>query len=531
MGNVKKDTIDIVNNHSQSIDIKRLSLEQVSLEIYYFLIDKYDLNKTWNLIINKIKSKKITDLKDTIFDFDSLGELYEIGLAYCNKIEKKEMGKYYTPRDVSSVMSELLLENNNITDLVDVGCGTGNLIIEVINQIREINLFNIIDFIKDGHLWLYDVDLIALKICKVKIDILLEDNVSNYINVVRGDFLSRRKKLPLNCSVITNPPYSIIKDLKSTWNKGPILKQSKDLYAGFIDKITDYCKNAVIVSPQSYLVSDKFTLLRNKIGNSFYGEIFAFDNVPGTLFNGKKHGIFNTNNANGVRAAITSLKRNGKKGFQLTHLIRFRSHQREEVINLEFLRSKLGSKNQDLSQPIKSFKELEPFVDSIINDDYVLFEDIIQVDEQDVNQDMKINVSSSARYYIVATQRELDRSGQYKIYVRDPGLFNLIYLLLNSSYVYMWWRFYDGGILFTLSNLLKVPIPSTLLNRNLNLENITRTLIESEQKYLVYKKNAGKKQESVKFPSEYRREINRILFPGYYEYFELLHKNHEVSDE
>ena len=34
---------------------------------------------------------------------------------------------------------------------------------------------------------------------------------------------------------------------------------------------------------------------------------------------------------------------------------------------------------------------------------------------------------------------------------------------------------------------------------------------ENETKYLVYKMNAGKKQENIKFPVKYRNEINKIF--------------------
>ena len=36
-------------------------------------------------------------------------------------------------------------------------------------------------------------------------------------------------------------------------------------------------------------------------------------------------------------------------------------------------------------------------------------------------------------------------------------------------------------------------------------------MISLEEKYLVYKMNASKMQENVKFPKEYRNEINNIF--------------------
>ena len=66
------------------------------------------------------------------------------------------------------------------------------------------------------------------------------------------------------------------------------------------------------------------------IGNGF---IVSFDNVPGNIFCGRKHGIFNTNTANSVRASITVLKKDDAlKGFKVSPLIRFKNEEREKLL-------------------------------------------------------------------------------------------------------------------------------------------------------------------------------------------------------
>ncbi len=63
-----------------------------TLDTYYEDILTYGLEKTWNKILeNNIP------LYSQDFKIEYLGERYEDGLAKINKIEKKEMGKYYTP--------------------------------------------------------------------------------------------------------------------------------------------------------------------------------------------------------------------------------------------------------------------------------------------------------------------------------------------------------------------------------------------------------------------------------------------------
>ncbi|MDD4184249.1 MAG: N-6 DNA methylase [Candidatus Izemoplasmatales bacterium] len=204
---------------------------------YSQLLDDLGLEMAWKVILDNISNLTIAELKGSFFDFDNLGEIYEIGLAYTNKITKKELGKYYTPDDVSSLMFELLLENTNLINLVDVGCGTGNLIISVIKTAMKSGQTDIIRRIREGRVWLYDVDPVALSICVVKIEILLQEKVGSLIHVVLGDFLDKKIELPSDCTVITNPPYSIIKEIKKNWIRSDVLLQSKDLYAGFIDRI------------------------------------------------------------------------------------------------------------------------------------------------------------------------------------------------------------------------------------------------------------------------------------------------------
>lgn len=505
-----------------------LQLEDIDLESYRSILNEYGLEKTWEWILKELKKYNLQKLNNTFFKFDDIGELYEIALAQTNKIKKKEMGKYYTPTDVSRVMASLLLENE-IEVLVDVACGTGNLIIEVIKMINETKKFDIIEFIKKGNLYLYDIDRLALNICVAKIELLLEEQLAEYINLIDSDFLDKNIELPENSSVITNPPYSLIKKFKRSWKKTDVLKQSKDLYAAFMDKILDYCKHAVIVSPQSFLVSIKFSSLRKKLGSNFTGEIYSFDNVPGTLFNGRKHGIFNTNNANGVRASISSIRRENDTGFRLTHLIRFKSDQRKDVINFEFLKSKLGTKKQDLVEPKKTLKELESFVEDILNSNPLKIGDLLEDDPEKQDNRFKINVSTSARYFTVASKKDLNRSGVYEVYAKDEDMFKLIYGLISSSYVYMWWRFFDGGILFTKRWLLKTPVSKEVIEKAHLIFNVVDDMIKNEEKHLTYKKNAGKLQESVKFPIKYRQKLNKILFKDYSKYFELLHRNSEVQ--
>ena len=91
----------------------------------------------------------------------------------------------------------------------------------------------------------------------------------------------------------------------------------------------------VIITPHSFLGGSTFKILRKEL-SATGGRIFAFDNVPANIFKGKKFCIFNSNEANSTRAAITIIEPD-KKGFQVAPFIRFKSDDRKIVLTNEFL--------------------------------------------------------------------------------------------------------------------------------------------------------------------------------------------------
>lgn len=490
-----------------------MELRNLTVEEYKKLIDRYGMEKVWNVICEELKNNDWKEFSEKFFSFDELGKLYEVGLAHTNKISKKEMGKYYTPKDVCCLMSQMLFETDNNTTLADTGCGAGNLILEALDFTNAVKT-----------VYLFDLDKLALDICEARI----VSKFGNRFNIIKkhGNFLSEDTILPSGVKVIANPPYthSTPSDtLPSTSHQA--YYQSKDLYVGFMEKILKSTSEAVLITPQSFLVGSKFSIIREQLSSSFEGEIYTFDNIPASIFNGKKEGIFNTNTSNSVRAAITHIiRKENPAGFRLSHLIRFKEEERGRVVSLEYLRNQLGDTRQNLKQPLKCFKELESFVNGIMNSSTETIKSLISSEPTEY----KIRVNNSARYFIVGTVRELERDGYYDVYAKDEKSFYLLYALLNSSYCYMFWRMFDGGILYPKSVLLKTPMPNINLTKEV-MELITE-MVNSEEEYLVYKKNASKMQESVKFSESLRERLNEGLFGGGIPFY-LVHQNSETLTE
>lgn len=493
-----------------------------SLDEYKADLKSNGLEKTWEKILNirmKFSDSNVSDIIKT----RNFGELYETGLAYTNKITKKEMGKYYTPEDVSYLLSDFFndLKGDRICD---VCCGVGNLILAYLKYIGKENARKII---LSDLLYLYDIDKIALKICKYSIAFEYGMDCLNHIHGVHGDFMSKKIRLPENCKVISNPPYFKITSFKSNWEITDVIKTSKDLYSAFMEKIIKNSLTSVIITPFSFIGSDKFYSLR-KVLNDYNGMIFSFDNVPANIFNGKKHGIFNTNCTNSVRATITVVEnKQDIKGFRVSPLIRFQTSEREDLLKKDSLMSLLPEMyltvSDTRSKYPKCFKQLYDVYNSWVSTADGKFEDLLS----NTKTDYSLSVPTTCRYFLSATKKELNRDGKNIFYFKDLKSYEYAYCILNSSFAYWHWRLFDGGITYPTGLLKTMPIR---LNHDCNMHDIVQNAQSHETDFLVYKKNALNIQENVKFPLEYRDAFNQTIMQIFnihadIRIFDCIHKN------
>jgi predicted RNA methylase len=489
------------------------------LDTYKNLLGKDGLGVTWDNILSDLAILDISTFESQYFPLGEIGDYYELGLAETNKIAKKDLGKYYTPLDVSALMADALINDyeNTILEysIVDIGCGCGNLVDAVLK--RSNNFKNV---------YLYDLDPIAMKIAVSRIKKLY--NVDPIIVV--GDFLSNQTLLPKeNYYAISNPPYALIKQLDNSWTGLDAFKESKDLYIGFFEKVIldNNAKRLVFITPQSFLTGEGFTKIREELLEHMNGDFYVFDNVPGNIFNGKKKGIFNTNNANSVRPAISVLDKNLEtqmNKFRVSHMIRFKTEQRADALKYDYIKTTLGDTKQDLTEVFKCFKELEPFVYNVKKTSIDTVSSLLEMDSSKYNDQYRVSFSTSARYFTVATKKKLDRSGVFEFYAKDEDSFYKLYALLNSSYAYLWWRVLDGTIFVPKKLILnmRLPVGLTIVE---DIKKFIDKMIVEENNYIHIKNNAGANQETVKFPESYRNTLNSYLF-GDVE-FKKIHQNFE----
>lgn len=488
-------------------------------------IDCYGLKKTWHNILTKTLSKELVSKE---FIVDNFGELYEIGLEHENKINKKEMGKYYTPKDVANIMSNWLLPLPG-EKVCDVGCGVGNLIISYLDCLGKDKAY---DLIESGNLYLYDKDDIALEICKYSLAIKYGVELLKKINTKNCDFLSHKVKLPKNSKVISNPPYYKIIEYGNDWDITKVIIDSKELYSSFIEKIIMQSVSSVIITPYSFIGSGKFYSLRTLM-NNYNGFVVSFDNVPGNIFNGRKHGVFNTNKGNSVRAAITVVEnKKNVKGFRFSPLIRFKTEERNLMLNNDYLYNLINDRYQLVNAKRKSYykchKELLKVLDLWEEKSNKKMGSLI-----DSNEGIKLYVPTTCRYFTVGSKKELIRDGKRIINVKEKENYNYVYCMLNSTFAYWYWRLYDGGINCPLTIINSIPVFYDLFSEKQKetLNEIAEEMQQKEKNYLVYKMNAGKKQENIKFPVEYRDRINKLFFEvlGINEKTNILNKIHSSS--
>lgn len=416
-----------------------------------------------------------------------------MGLAAENKIEKKSAGKYYTPDDVATIMAQYLLElpGDNICDLC---CGTGNLIFAVLNELGEEKAK---EKIANGNIYLYDIDETATNICLAILKNRYGDIVSN-IHIVLGDCLDSSITFPNNAKIISNPPYGKNNTLASS--QFASAKKTKELYVAFMEKALISNLPMVFITPHSFLGGSTFKELRAEL---IGGKIFSFDNVPGNIFKGKKFGIFNSNEANSTRAAISILNPN-EENLYISPFIRFRSEERSKILNKDYLDSLLPivPQKQDGTILYRIANGTEEIVNKWVSYKKT-FNSLLTT-----KSEYKLDIPNTCRYFTTASKRTLNRSGKMTVYCKDEQSFYLAYAFINSSLCYYWHRMCNGGITYPVTLLKEMPIFGEVLPE---LKNYCDTMIANEEQYIVLKKNAGTYQENIKFPMEDRFQLTELL--------------------
>ena len=498
------------------------ALKNYSKNEYVVDVVRLGLDATWQRICKYVLQFGETDF----LQIDNFGELYEEGLALNDKSQKKSSGQYFTPKDVARIMSHWF-DKVSGDAVCDVACGTGNLILAYFESIGRERTQKILG---SGKLHLYDNDKTALTICVTSILLRYGTQFFHKINVHCADFLSHDTKLPPASKVISNPPYAAISNIPQTWEQTKTICETKELYAAFMEKIMRQSTGAVIITPYSFIGGNKFFPLRIEM-NRHNGFVVSFDNVPGTIFSGRKHGIFNSNMGNSVRAAITVVENQpDKKGFRFSPLIRFKATEREKLLMCKKLETFIGDTYQLVDNQCTMFAKCDKRLEPIFDTWKAKSTHKLGFYTSSIGR-YCLSMPNTCRYFTVAANETLERKGQITLRFDDENVFNYVYCMINSSFAYWHWRLYDGGITYSLGLLRQMPLFFDLLNDDDKqfFRTTAQEMIAKSKEYIVTKNNIGV-QENIKYPRKYRDKINsRMLqilgLDSSAEIFDIVHSN------
>lgn len=373
-----------------------------------------------------------------------------------NDDKKKENGVYYTPEDISLVMSsrtKLFDDGKGIW--LDPCCGLGVLAI-TLASIQE----NPIEFIQNR--------------------LVINEKDENQLNIALSNFQEKFGVVPRHFNedfldydfdidyIIMNPPYFKYKE--------------SDIYAYFIEKACRITKGFISINPTSFTNGVKFQKTRRSLLEYSSLTIYHFDNIPGQIFEDAK-----------VRVSILIAHQNTENR-KTTGQIRWKRKLRQSMI--ENLDSKLSDAIFNENVFYKTFSNTAQYIHSGEKlQDYLVS-----------NSEFPLFVSNSPRYFISASSQMMDRTGQIKIYLKDSDSFEKALIMLNSSYLYWWWKICDSSLSLTKKTLVSLP----WIDFEYSQEIIDR-ILRSEQTNKVYKKNAGKLQENIKHPKELISSLNSLF--------------------
>ena len=373
-----------------------------------------------------------------------------------NETEKKENGVFYTPEDISIFMSEKTkLFDDGKGVWLDPCCGLGILSITLASLQNDP-----VEFIKN-RLIINDKD-------KTQLDIAL-NNFKEKFGVVpksfNEDFLEYNFDIDY---IIMNPPYFKYK--------------SSDIYAYFLEKSCDISRGMVSINPISFTNGKNFKNTRKKLLDYNSITLYHFDNIPGHIF---EDAI--------IRVSIV-ISHNVSNDRKTTGQIRWKTENRKKMLETIDTNLDEGLFTEDI------FYKTTLNTKKYINNKTTLKDYLVD------NSNFPIYVTNSPRYFITASSERLNRKGQIKICMKNLDSYNKALIMLNSSYLYWWWRTSDSSLSLTKKTLVSLP----WIDFGYDI-NIIDRIKNSENNNKVYKKNAGKLQENIKHPKNLIIDLNSLF--------------------
>lgn len=200
-------------------DIEATSKGRESQENFSGLFSDIDLNS--NRLGNSVveRNEKILKLMNAIGDMnlsvdketsiDTIGDTYEFLLGMYASQAGKSGGEYYTPQEVSELLTLLALNGKKqISKIYDPACGSGSLLLKASKILGP-------DNVTDGF-YGQEINLSTYNLCRI--NMLLHDVEFDKFSIANGDTLTNPQHWddePFEV-IVSNPPYSLKWDGKDS---------------------------------------------------------------------------------------------------------------------------------------------------------------------------------------------------------------------------------------------------------------------------------------------------------------------------
>ena len=150
-------------------------------------------------IMNNIAGMKLGDYRDNTID--AFGDAYEFLMGMYAGNAGKSGGEYYTPQEVSELLTRLtLIDKTEVNKVYDPACGSGSLLLKFAKILGK-------DNVRQGFFG-QEINLTTYNLCRI--NMFLHDIDYDKFNIGREDTLTH----PLHWddepfeAIVSNPPYS-----------------------------------------------------------------------------------------------------------------------------------------------------------------------------------------------------------------------------------------------------------------------------------------------------------------------------------
>ena len=171
------------------------------------------------LLVDLIDHFSQLDLSNRAVPNDVLGDAYEYLIKKFADLTNRKAGEFYTPRTVVELMVRMLAPRAG-DSVYDPACGTGGMLLETIQQVRESGGD---ERLMLGHLFGQERNLTTAAIARMNLFL----HGAEDFQIVRGDtlrqpaFLTSEDTLATFDCVIANPPFSLSSWGEDKWRKDP----------------------------------------------------------------------------------------------------------------------------------------------------------------------------------------------------------------------------------------------------------------------------------------------------------------------